>query len=79
MCYDNIYVIFAIALLVFLMKVSEFRRRIESIGCFVKRHGGRHDIYYSPLTGEIFPVSRHGSEEIPKGTLLSMSKKAGLK
>lgn len=61
------------------MKVSEFRRKIEAIGCFVKRHGARHDIYYSPMTGETFPLSRHASEEIPLGTLSSMSKKAGLR
>ena len=60
------------------MKVSEFKRRIEAIGCFVKRHGSNHDIYYSPKTGQMFPVPRHSSQEIPTGTLKSMEKKAGL-
>lgn len=60
------------------MKVSEFRRKIENIGCYVQRHGARHDIYFSPKTGETFPVSRHSGEEIALGTLKSMSKKAGL-
>jgi mRNA interferase HicA len=60
------------------MKVSEFKRRIEAIGCVLIRNGANHDIYRSPITGQIFPVSRHGGQEIPKGTLKSMEKKAGL-
>jgi mRNA interferase HicA len=46
------------------MRVSEFKRRIEAIGCFVKRHGSNHDIYYNPKTGQMFPVPRHGGQEI---------------
>lgn len=60
------------------MKVSEFKRRIEAVGCYIKRHGANHDIYFSPKTGLMFPVPRHGSHEIPQGTLKSMEKKAGL-
>jgi mRNA interferase HicA len=60
------------------MKVSEFKRRIEAIGCVLVRNGANHDIYKSPRTGQMFPVPRHGSQEIPKGTLKSMEKKAGL-
>jgi len=61
------------------MKVSEFKRKIEKLGCYVLRHGARHDVYFSPKTGQTFPVSRHDNEELPTGTLMSMSKKAGLK
>ncbi|MFT4072797.1 MAG: type II toxin-antitoxin system HicA family toxin [Dysgonamonadaceae bacterium] len=61
------------------MKVSELRRRIENIGCYVTRNGANHDIYYSPVTGLKFPVSRHMSQEIPLGTQRSIEKSAGLK
>ncbi|SHE57217.1 type II toxin-antitoxin system HicA family toxin [Dysgonomonas macrotermitis] len=61
------------------MKVSELRRRIERIGCYVTRNGANHDIYYSPITDKKFPVSRHMSEEVPIGTQRSIEKSAGLK
>lgn len=60
------------------MKVSELRRRIEKIGCYVARNGSNHDIYYSPITQQKFPVSRHMSEEVPTGTQRSIEKSAGL-
>ncbi|KAA6329746.1 hypothetical protein EZS27_021467, partial [termite gut metagenome] len=50
------------------MKVSELRRRLEKAGCYVIRNGGNHDWYFSPITKQSFPVSRHMSEEVPKGT-----------
>jgi len=28
-------------------------------GCFMKRHGSRHDIYANPKTGKKAPVPRH--------------------
>lgn len=61
------------------MKFSELIREIESAGCYIKRHGGNHDWYYSPITDECFPVGRHLSQEVPKGTLDNIRKKAGLK
>lgn len=51
------------------MKVSQLTRMLSRAGCFVKRHGGDHDIWYSPITGKIDEVPRHGSEEVKKGTL----------
>lgn len=35
-------------------------------------------IWYSPVTGQKFPVSRHKTEEIPAGTLKSIRRAAGL-
>ncbi|MDU1892833.1 MAG: type II toxin-antitoxin system HicA family toxin [Dysgonomonas sp.] len=61
------------------MKVSELRRKIEAIGCYVTRNGSNHDIYYSPVTNLKFPVSRHMSQEVPIGTQRSIEKSAGLK
>ena len=34
-------------------------------------------MWYSPITGQYFPVSRHKTEEIPKGTLKSIRKVRG--
>ncbi|MBK1633926.1 addiction module toxin, HicA family [Thiohalocapsa halophila] len=28
-------------------------------GCYLKRHGSRHDIYANPATGKQAPVPRH--------------------
>jgi predicted RNA binding protein YcfA (HicA-like mRNA interferase family) len=60
------------------MKVSELRHELEKAGCFIQRHGANHDLYYSPITRLIFPVSRHISQELPKGTERSIRKKAGI-
>jgi predicted RNA binding protein YcfA (HicA-like mRNA interferase family) len=51
---------------------------IEGAGCYVKRHGSNHDIYYSPITEKVFPVGRHNTEEVPKGTLKSILNDAGV-
>ncbi|MDO8952572.1 MAG: type II toxin-antitoxin system HicA family toxin [Draconibacterium sp.] len=61
------------------MKFSELRNILEKAGCYIKRHGSDHDLYYSPKTGKIFPVGRHQSKEVPKGTLKSIFKQAGIK
>ncbi|MBQ8466961.1 MAG: type II toxin-antitoxin system HicA family toxin [Prevotella sp.] len=51
------------------MKQSDLFRRLREAGCFLKRHGTRHDIWHSPKTGYDWPVPRHGAKEIPTGTL----------
>lgn len=61
------------------MKVSEVRRKIEKAGCYIIRHGSRHDVYLNPLTGEQFSVSRHMSEELAKGTCEGILKSGGVK
>ncbi|MDR1403449.1 MAG: type II toxin-antitoxin system HicA family toxin [Tannerellaceae bacterium] len=60
------------------MKYSEFYKLIESVGWTVGK-GKRHYKYVHPDFDYFIPVARHPSQEIPKGTLLSMMKKAGLK
>lgn len=32
---------------------------LESMGCYLLRHGSRHDIYFNPNTGKKQPVPRH--------------------
>ncbi|NLN02432.1 MAG: type II toxin-antitoxin system HicA family toxin [Lentisphaerae bacterium] len=41
------------------MKRSDLISRLETMGCVLLRHGGRHDIYHNPETGNSEPVPRH--------------------
>ena len=60
------------------MKKSELLRLFSKKGISFVKHGKRHDIYYSPITGRSFPVPRHATE-ITTGTLHSILTDAGLK
>jgi len=59
------------------MKRSELLKLFSKNGIMFLQHGKRHDIYYSPITGNTFPVPRH-AKEIAVGTLKSIMKDAGL-
>lgn len=50
------------------MKTSDFVAELISAGCYIQRHGGNHDMWYSPVTGKKSPVPRHGSKELASGT-----------
>ena len=41
------------------MKRTDLIKRLEEAGCEFVRHGGRHDWYRNPATGEAQPVPRH--------------------
>jgi mRNA interferase HicA len=41
------------------MKRQEFIKQLEKAGCFLERHGARHDIYVNPSNGKKQPVPRH--------------------
>lgn len=41
------------------MKQTDLVRRLESAGCLLVRHGGKHDWYTNPRTGAHQPVPRH--------------------
>ena len=60
------------------MKVSELRRLLSHNDILLKREGGNLDLYFSPLTGRTFPVSRHKTEELAAGTLAAILRQAGL-
>ncbi|MCM0717371.1 type II toxin-antitoxin system HicA family toxin [Parabacteroides sp. W1-Q-101] len=60
------------------MKVSEVVRLLKAAGCTIYRRGGNHDIWFSPLTGKTFPVSRHKTEDLKPKTLESIKSKAGI-
>jgi hypothetical protein len=34
-------------------------RQLIEAGCVLLRHGGRHDVYLNPLTGQKQPIPRH--------------------
>ncbi len=59
------------------MKTGELLKKLKKSGCYLVRHGTRHDIWYSPLTGKEFPVPKH-KEEVKTGTVRSIFKDAGL-
>jgi mRNA interferase HicA len=37
----------------------EFIRELVEAGCYLQRHGKKHDIYANPRTGKKAPVPRH--------------------
>lgn len=41
------------------MKRVDLIKALESAGCELVRHGGRHDWYRNPATGAMQPVPRH--------------------
>ena len=41
------------------MKRDDLIRLLLAAGCVLVRHGGRHDIYLNPATGQKQPVPRH--------------------
>ena len=60
------------------MKIHELERKLKASGCYFIQHGKRHDHWYSPITDKSFPIPRHGSKEIPSGTLKSISNESGV-
>ncbi|MDE7404738.1 MAG: type II toxin-antitoxin system HicA family toxin [Lachnospiraceae bacterium] len=59
------------------MKVSELTKILSKNRCHIIRHGSNHDIWYSEITGKQFPVPRHPSQDVPKGTYENIKKAAG--
>jgi mRNA interferase HicA len=41
------------------MKRKVFIKDLISRGCFLKRHGRKHDIYSNPRNGRNAPIPRH--------------------
>jgi predicted RNA binding protein YcfA (HicA-like mRNA interferase family) len=59
------------------VKRKDFIKEVVKAGCYLKRHGSRHDIYVNPRNGKKAPVPRHS--EI-KNTLCDLIRKQlGLK
>lgn len=60
------------------MKTSELLKKLKKADCHLVRHGTRHDIWFSPITGKQFPVPRHKTE-VKAGTAKSIMRDAGVK
>lgn len=60
-------------------KFAELKRELRKAGCRFDHDGGNHEIWYSPITDDYFPVSRHDKQEVPRGTEHSIRKKSGVK
>jgi predicted RNA binding protein YcfA (HicA-like mRNA interferase family) len=41
------------------VKRSHFIRELKEAGCYLKRHGKKHDLYVNPKNGRKAPVPRH--------------------
>lgn len=61
------------------MKTSELKQILKAHGCYLVREGTNHEIWFSPITGQKFPVPRHGAKELPTGTVNSIKRSAGIK
>ncbi len=59
------------------MNRGEFVRLLLQQGCVLLRHGGRHDIFLNPATGQKQPVPRHA--EIDNALARHIRKYLGLK
>jgi predicted RNA binding protein YcfA (HicA-like mRNA interferase family) len=60
------------------VKFSELQRKLQKDGWYIERTN-KHHIYAHPTKPGKIPVGKHGSEEVPKGTLNSILKAAGIK
>lgn len=60
------------------MKGNELIRLLKEHGCSQQSHGKEHDVWFSPITNAKIRVPRHTSKEVPKGTLKSILKQAGI-
>lgn len=61
------------------MRYSELERMLKKAGCRIDHEGKRHTMWYSPITGELFPVPRHQGQEAKLGTVNNILKVAELK
>jgi len=59
------------------MKRHDLVRKLVDAGCYLKRHGKRHDIYMNLKNGRKAPVSRHS--EIKDSLCELIRKQLGLK
>ena len=58
-------------------KFSELKRELKKAGCY-KVKDSKHEHWFSPITGETFPIGHHDNQEVPKGTEKSIRESAGV-
>jgi mRNA interferase HicA len=56
---------------------GNFIRELVRAGCYLERHGKRHDIYKNPKNGKRAPVPRHS--EIKESLCELIRRQLGLK
>ncbi|MGB5636193.1 MAG: type II toxin-antitoxin system HicA family toxin [Waterburya sp.] len=58
------------------MKRRDLIAQLEQAGCYLIRHGGKHDIYHNPDTGKTEPIPRHReiNERLAKKIIKSLTK-----
>lgn len=61
------------------MKFSELYRKLEKSGWYIERTGKHHIYAHKDKQGVKLTVGKHGSHEVPTGTLNSILKAAGMK
>jgi predicted RNA binding protein YcfA (HicA-like mRNA interferase family) len=61
------------------MTTAELLRLLKKNGCKLVGHNKKHDMYWSPITGNTFMVGRHSKEEVRSGTAQAILKAAGIK
>lgn len=62
------------------MKYSEVEKKLSKAGCYFHSNSKNgHPVWYSPTTKKFFKLSNHRSQEVPKGTLKSISNDSGVK
>ena len=61
------------------MKGSELLKLLKENGIQCIEHRANHDWFYSPITGEYFPVPRHKGQDMKTKTIQSILKSAGIK
>ena len=49
------------------------------MGCYEDGVRNGHPLWYSPITGNLFKMSHHKSQEVKIGTLKNISKESGVK
>ncbi|MFQ5887857.1 MAG: type II toxin-antitoxin system HicA family toxin [Candidatus Hydrothermarchaeales archaeon] len=59
------------------MKRRNLIKELVAAGCYLKRHGKRHDIYTNPKNGRKAPIPRHS--EIKDSLCELIRKQLGLK
>ncbi len=57
------------------MKRHDLISQLEQAGCYLIRHGGKHDIYHNPKNGKTEPVPRHReiNERLAKKIIKSLT------
>jgi hypothetical protein len=58
------------------MKRLELERHLRDHGCEFFRHGGRHDVWFNPLTDSTAALPRH--REIKPGTARAVCRDLGV-